>query len=84
MKNLVDAQSLYAITTELQLKITVTYEENYQKGLTIPVDTRCRLKVDTTSYDVVRRHNDVETTSCVYAVLDNPCNLLIPRRKVSL
>ena len=84
MKNLVDAQSLYAITTELQLKITVTYEENYQKGLTIPVDTRRRLTVDTSSYDVVRRHNNVETTSCVYAVLDNPCNSLIPRCKVSL
>ena len=31
----------------------------------IPVDTRRRFKVDT-SYDIVWRRIDVETTSCVY------------------
>ena len=31
-----------------------------------PVNTRRRFNVDTTSYDVVRRLIDVETTSCVY------------------
>ena len=31
-----------------------------------PVDTRRRFNVDATSYDVVRRRIDVETTSCVY------------------
>ena len=33
-----------------------------------PVDTRRRFNVDTTSYDVIRRRNDVEMTSCVYRV----------------
>ena len=32
------------------------------------VDTRRRFDVDTTSYDVIRRRNDVEMTSCVYRV----------------
>ena len=31
-----------------------------------PVDTRRRFNFDTTSYDVMRRRIDVETTSCVY------------------
>ena len=33
-----------------------------------PVDTRRRFNVDTTSYDIVRRRIDVETTSCLYGV----------------
>ena len=33
-----------------------------------PVDTRRRFNVNTTSYDVVRRRIDVETTCCVYRV----------------
>ena len=38
-----------------------------------PVDTRRRFNVDTTSYDVVRRCIDVETTSCVYKHSDILC-----------
>ena len=33
-----------------------------------PVDTRRRFNFDKTWYDVVRRHIEVETTSCVYRV----------------
>ena len=33
-----------------------------------PVDTRRRLNVNTTSYDIIRRRINVETTSCVYWV----------------
>ena len=39
-----------------------------------PVDTRRRFNVDATSYDVVRRRIDFETTSCVY--WENRCDLI--------
>ena len=35
----------------------------------LPVDTRRRFNVDTTSYDIVRRRIDVENTSCVYGAI---------------
>ena len=34
-----------------------------------PVDTRRRFNGDTTSYNIVQRRIDVETTSCVYGEL---------------
>ena len=34
----------------------------------IPVDTRRRYNVDTTSYDIVRSRINVETTPCVYGI----------------
>ena len=66
----------YRLTSNLQyrklsiLTVTLTEAPKSNKGQcynrVVPVDTRCRFYVDTTTYDIAWRRIDVETTSCVY------------------
>ena len=50
----------------VDIRIKPTKIAGKYRNCTAPVDARRRFNVDTTSYDVVRCHIDVETTSCVY------------------
>ena len=66
----------YRLTSNLQyrklsiLTVTLTEAPKSNKGQcydrVVPIDTRCRFYVDTTTHDIARRRIDVETTSCVY------------------
>ena len=57
----------------LTINSVILYFEDFHQikvnSVHFPVDKRRRFNVDTTSYDIVRRRIDVETTLCVYWVM---------------